>query len=61
MSGSDGVRGLEFAGGCRRLAWAAKLFADLGAHAIRGEHDDDVVRARPHGVDRWLNTNKRAM
>ncbi len=28
---------------------------------LEGSPDADIVRLRPHGVDRWLNTNKRSM
>ena len=77
--GLEGVRVLEVAGGVG-VAYAAKLFADLGADVVRLEPagdaaagdvtDDgsgdrapivDVVRRRPHGVHRWLNTNKRSI
>lgn len=60
MGGLDGIRVVELAAGVG-LAWAAKLLADLGADVVRLEGDADVVRSRPHGVHRWLNTNKRAM
>ena len=43
------------------VAWAAKLFADLGADVVRVESEDDLVRRRPHELHRWLNTNKRSM
>jgi crotonobetainyl-CoA:carnitine CoA-transferase CaiB-like acyl-CoA transferase len=56
----DGVRVLELAGGVA-VAWAGKLFADLGADVIRVEAADDLVRGRPHGLHRWLNANKRSM
>lgn len=60
MSGLAAVRVLEVAGGVG-VAYAAKLFADLGADVIRAEgNGDDTVRGRPHGVHRWLNTNKRS-
>ncbi len=56
----SGIRVLEVAGGVA-LAYAAKLFADLGADVVRAETPDgDVVRSRPHEVHRWLNTNKRS-
>ena len=42
-------------------AYAAKLFADLGADVISIDGDEDVVRSRPHDVHRWLNTNKRSV
>ena len=74
------MRVLEVAGGVG-VAYAAKLFADLGADVVRlepaggdaaagdatedGSGDRapivDVVRRRPHGVHRWLNTNKRSI
>ena len=60
MGGLSDLRVLELAGGVG-AAYAAKLFADLGADVIRLERrDHDVVRARPHEVHRWLNTNKRS-
>src|SRR3954451_6812135 len=60
MGGLSDLRVLELAGGVG-AAYAAKLFADLGADVIRLEHrDHDLVRARPHEVHRWLNTNKRS-
>ncbi len=44
------------------VAWVAKLFGDLGADVIRIESDEfDRVRSRPHGLHRWLNTNKRSV
>lgn len=78
--GLAGIRVLEVAGGVG-VAYAAKLFADLGADVVRlepaggdaaagdatqdGSGDRapivDVVRRRPHGVHRWLNTNKRSI
>lgn len=65
--GLAGLRVLELAGGVG-VAWAAKLFADLGADVVRvepgsdtGTSRPDIVRSRPHGVHRWLNTNKRSM
>ena len=59
--GLEGIRVLEIAGGVG-LAYAAKLFADLGADVVRVEQADgeDTVRSRPHDVHYWLNTNKRA-
>lgn len=54
------VRVLELAGSVG-VAWAAKLFADLGADVIRVEDGRDVVRSRPHDVHRWLNSNKRSV
>jgi crotonobetainyl-CoA:carnitine CoA-transferase CaiB-like acyl-CoA transferase len=59
-TGLDGIRVLEVAGGVG-VAWAGKLFADLGADVVRLEGAHDVVRARPHNVHAWLNTNKRAI
>ena len=60
VQGLEGIRVLEVAGGVG-LAYAAKLFADLGADVIRLEAaTTTVVRARPHEVHRWLNTNKRS-
>ena len=58
--GLEGIRVLEVAGGVG-VAWAAKLFADLGADVIRFEDGDDVVRRRPHDVHAWLNANKRSV
>ncbi len=58
--GLAGIRVLEVAGGVGP-AYAAKLFADLGADVIRVDGDGDVVRSRPHEVHRWLNTNKRSV
>lgn len=70
MSLSD-LRVLEVSGGERSsgtaavvaVAWAAKLFADLGADVIRVEPDGiiDPVRTRPHEIHRWLHTNKRSV
>jgi crotonobetainyl-CoA:carnitine CoA-transferase CaiB-like acyl-CoA transferase len=60
QGGLAGIRVLELGGGVG-LAWLTKLFADLGADVIRVEGEADVVRARPHGVHRWLNTNKRSV
>ena len=60
MIGLEGVRLLELGGGVG-VAYAGKLFADLGADVIRLEGDDDPVRARPHDLHRWLHTNKRSM
>jgi len=61
MAGLDGIRVLEIAGGFP-AAWAAKLFADLGADVIRYEAPGfDGVRDRPHEVHRWLNTSKRSV
>ncbi len=54
------VRVLELSGSVG-VAWAAKLFADLGADVIRVEDGRDVVRSRPHDVHRWLNSNKRSV
>ncbi|WP_428116776.1 CoA transferase [Candidatus Poriferisodalis sp.] len=54
------VRVLELAGNVG-VAWAAKLFADLGADVIRVEDGNDMVRSRPHNVHRWLNSNKRSV
>lgn len=60
MGGLSDLRVLELAGGVG-AAYAAKLFADLGADVVRLERRDrDVVRARPFEVHRWLNTNKRS-
>ncbi len=64
-SGLEGIRVLEVAGGVG-VAYAAKLFADLGADVIRLEleslgTDSDVVAQRPHDIGRWLNTNKRSV
>lgn len=58
--GLSHVRVLELAGGVG-VAWAAKLFADLGADVMRVEDDHDLVRSRPHDVHRWLNSNKRSV
>ncbi|OBH08875.1 CoA transferase [Mycobacterium sp. E1747] len=58
--GLAGVRVLEVAGSIA-VAWAAKLFADLGADVIRAEGETDLVRERPFDVHRWLNTNKRSV
>lgn len=72
--GLAGLRVLELGGGVG-VAWAAKLFADLGADVVRveghgdtgrsqpdtGERRPDIVRSRPHGVHRWLNANKRSV
>ncbi|MCP5030994.1 MAG: CoA transferase [Actinomycetia bacterium] len=58
--GLEGVRLIEVAGGVG-VAWASKLFADLGADVIRLEDDGDRVRNRPHEIHRWLNTSKRSM
>lgn len=65
QAGLEGIRVVEIAGavGC---AYAAKLFADLGADVIRLELDSlgdgsDVVAQRPHDIGRWLNTNKRSI
>ena len=60
MGALEGIRVLEIAGGVG-VAYAAKLLADLGADVVRVENDDDLVRARPFEVHRWLNTNKRSM
>lgn len=60
MAALQGIRVLELAGGVG-VAYAAKLLADLGADVVRVESERDQVRSRPHGVDRWLNTNKRSM
>ena len=60
MGALQGIRVLELAGGVG-VAYAAKLLADLGADVIRVEHEGDLVRARPFGVHRWLNTNKRSV
>jgi crotonobetainyl-CoA:carnitine CoA-transferase CaiB-like acyl-CoA transferase len=60
MVGLDGIRVLEVGGGVG-VAYAGKLFADSGADVVRLEGDDDPVRARPHDVHQWINTNKRAM
>ncbi len=43
------------------VAWAAKLFADMGADVVRAESEHDLVRHRPHDLHRWLNTNKRSV
>lgn len=43
------------------MAWAGKLFADLGADVVRLEAGEDLVRARPHDIHIWLNTSKRAI
>jgi crotonobetainyl-CoA:carnitine CoA-transferase CaiB-like acyl-CoA transferase len=64
-SGLARIRVLEIAGGVG-VAYAAKLFADLGADVIRlepleGSEAHDVVRQRPHQVATWLNTNKRSI
>ncbi|MYG25335.1 MAG: CoA transferase [Boseongicola sp. SB0677_bin_26] len=59
-AGLSHVRVLELAGGVG-IAWAAKLFADLGADVIRVEDGNDAVRSRPHDVHRWLNSNKRSV
>ena len=64
-SGLEGIRVLEIAGAVG-VAYAAKLFADLGADVIRLEldslgADSDLVAQRPHDVGRWLNTNKRSI
>lgn len=78
-----GVRVLELAGRTQSstaapmaVAWAAKLFADLGADVIRIEPDSvsdsdsessgsastgDPVRDRPNLLHRWLHTNKRSV
>ncbi len=53
------LRVVELAGGVG-LAYAAKLFADLGADVVRVESARDLVRDRPYDVHRWLNANKRA-
>ncbi len=65
--GLTGLRVLELCGGVG-VAWAAKLFADLGADVVRvdgrpdiGRNRPDTVRGRPHGVHRWLNANKRSV
>lgn len=58
--GLEGIRVLEVSGGVG-VAYAAKLFADLGADVIRSEGALDVVRSRPYEVHRWLNTNKRSV
>ncbi len=55
-----GIRVLEVGDGVG-IAWAAKLFADLGADVIRYDAGHDVVADRPHNLSRWLNTNKRSM
>ncbi len=60
MSGLSGIRVMEIGGGVA-VAYAGKLFADLGADVIRLESTSDAVRRRPHDVHRWLNTNKRSM
>ena len=60
QAGLSHVRVLELAGGVG-VAWAAKLFADLGADVMRVEDDHDLVRSRPHDVHRWLNSNKRSV
>jgi crotonobetainyl-CoA:carnitine CoA-transferase CaiB-like acyl-CoA transferase len=54
------MRVLEMAGGVG-VAWAAKLFADLGADVARVERSDDMVRSRPHQLHSWLNTNKSSL
>ena len=58
--GLAGLRVIELNGGIG-VAWAAKLFADLGADVVRVEDRPDVVRERPHGIHRWLNANKRSV
>lgn len=58
--GLAGLRVIELNGGIG-VAWAAKLFADLGADVVRVEDRPDLVRSRPHDVHRWLNTNKRSV
>ncbi|MEZ5263401.1 MAG: CoA transferase [Acidimicrobiales bacterium] len=61
MGGLSHLRVIEVAGGVG-AAYAAKLFADLGADVIRVEaRDHDLVRQRPHEAHRWLNTNKRSV
>ena len=55
----DGIRVLEVAGGVG-VAYAAKLFADLGADVIRADGPGDVIGDRPHELHRWLHTNKRS-
>ena len=65
QTGLAGIRVLEVAGGVG-VAYAAKLFADLGADVVRLEPPadrlaEDIVRERPHRVDAWLNTNKRSI
>ena len=52
--GLAGLRVIELNGGIG-VAWAAKLFADLGADVVRVEDRPDLVRSRPHEVHRWLN------
>ncbi len=59
MGGLSDFRVIELAGGIG-VAYAAKLLADLGADVVRVEPPDDLVRSRPFGVDRWLNTSKRS-
>ena len=59
-NGLEGIRVLEVAGGFGS-AYAAKLFADLGADVLRLETAEDVVRSRPYEVHRWLNANKRSV
>lgn len=59
-AGLSHVRVLELAGGVG-IAWAAKLYADLGADVVRVEDGKDAVRSRPHDVHRWLNSNKRSV
>ena len=51
---------MELCGGIG-VAWAAKLFADLGADVVRVEDRPDTVRNRSDDVHRWLNANKRSM
>lgn len=60
IPGLAGIRVLELAGSIG-IAWAAKLFADLGAEVVRVETERDFVRSRPHGLHRWLNSNKRSV
>jgi crotonobetainyl-CoA:carnitine CoA-transferase CaiB-like acyl-CoA transferase len=65
QTGLAGIRVLEVAGGVG-VAYAAKLFADLGADVVRleppeGRVAEDIVRQRPHRVEAWLNTNKRSI
>ncbi len=59
MGGLSDFRVIELAGGIG-VAYAAKLLADLGADVVRVEPPDDLVRSRPFGIDRWLNTSKRS-
>lgn len=59
-AGLTGLRVMELCGSVG-VAWAAKLFADLGADVVRVEDRPDTVRRRPHDVHSWLNTDKRSI